>query len=68
MQLVKMRNKTIAVIADRSTGVVKSIETEIILSGEKTIREMTWECKKAMEKSINKRKYKILIINVYLYG
>ena len=62
-----MRNKTIAVIADKSTGVVKSIETEIILSEEEDIRRMTWECKKTMEKVINKRKYKILTINVYLY-
>lgn len=63
-----MRNKTIAVIADKSTGVVKSIETKIILSEKEDIREMTWECKKTMEKLIDKRKYKILIINVYLYG
>lgn len=62
-----MRNKTVAVIADKSTGVVKSIETEIILSEKEDIRRMTWECKKAMEKVINKKKYKILIINVYLY-
>lgn len=62
-----MRNKTIAVIADKSTGVVKSIETEIILSEKEDIRRMIWECKKTMEKAINKRKYKILIINVYLY-
>ena len=62
-----MRNKTIAVIADKSTGVVKSIETEIILSEKEDIRKMTWECKKTMEKVINKKKYKILIINVYLY-
>lgn len=62
-----MRNKTIAVIADKSTGVMKSIETEIILSEKKDIREMTWECKRTMEKIINKKKYKILIINVYLY-
>ena len=67
MQLAKMKNKTIAVIADKSTGVVKSIETEIILSEEEDIRRMTWECKKTMEKVINKRKYKILTINVYLY-
>lgn len=68
MQLAKMRNKTIAVIADKSTGVVKSLETEIILSEEEDIKRMTWECKKTMEKIIDKRKYKILIINVYLYG
>lgn len=63
-----MRNKTVAVIADRSTGVVKSIETEIILSEKEDKAKMTWECKEAMEKIINKKKYKILIINVYLYG
>lgn len=63
-----MRNKTIAVIADKSTGVVKSIETEIILSEEEDKGKMTWECKRSMEKVINKKKYKILIINVYLYG
>ena len=62
-----MRNKTIAVIADKSTGVIKSIETEIMLSEKEDIRRMTWECKRTMEKVINKRKYKILIINVYLY-
>ena len=62
-----MRNKTIAVIADRNTGVVKSIETEIIISEEKDKMKMTWECKKTMERIINKKKYKILIINVYLY-
>lgn len=62
-----MRNKTIAVIADKRTGVVKSIETEIILSEEEDKRRMTWECKISMEKCINKKKYKILTINVYLY-
>lgn len=62
-----MRNKTIAVIADKDTGVVKSIETEIILSERKDKGRMTWECKSTMEKLINKKKYKILIINVYLY-
>lgn len=61
-----MRNKTIAVIADKETGVVKSIETEIITS--RTIEEqIIWECKESMRKMINKRKYKILTINVYLY-
>ena len=56
MQLAKMRNKTIAVIADKSTGVVKSIETEIILSEKEDIRRTTWECKRTMEKVINKKK------------
>ena len=36
-----MRNKTIAVIADKSTGVVKSIETELILSEEKDIKRVS---------------------------
>ena len=27
-----MRNKTIAVIADKETGIIKSIETEVIIS------------------------------------
>lgn len=63
-----MRNKTIAVIADKKTGVVKSIETEIIISENQSIEAMQWECKTAMERAINKKKYKILIINVYLYG
>ena len=27
-----MRNKTIAVVADKGTGVIKSIETEVIIS------------------------------------
>lgn len=62
-----MRNKTIAVIADKRTGVIKSIETEIILSEKESKEQMIWECKNSMEKHINKTKYKILIINVYLY-
>lgn len=62
-----MRNKTIAVVADKSTGVVKSIETEIILSEKEDKTRMIWECKRTMEKIINKKKFKILIINVYLY-
>ena len=62
-----MKNKTIAVIADKSTGVIKSIETEIILWEEKDERKMIWECKKTMERAINKKKYKILTINVYIY-
>lgn len=61
-----MRNKTIAVIADKETGVVKSLEKEIITS--KEIKEqIIWECKECMRRMINKRKYKILTINVYLY-
>ena len=61
-----MRNKTIAVIADKETGVVKSIEMEIIAS-RKIKEQIIWECKESMRKMINKRKYKILTINVYLY-
>ena len=61
-----MRNKTIAIIADKETGVIKSLEKEIITS--RTIEEqIIWECKRSMRKMINKRKYKILTINVYLY-
>lgn len=61
-----MRNKTIAVIANKETGVVKSLEMEIITSRE--IREqIIWECKESMRKMIDKRKYKILTINVFLY-
>ena len=62
-----MRNKTIAVIADKKTGVVKSIETEIITSGETTLSLLRWECQTAIKKTINKIKYKILSINVYFY-
>lgn len=61
-----MRNNTIAVIADRETGVVKSIEMEIITS-RKIKEQIIWECKESIKKMINKRKYKILNINVYLY-
>ena len=38
-----MKNKTIAVIADKETGVIKSIETEVIISREKLESEMRWE-------------------------
>ena len=62
-----MRNKTIVVIADKKTGVVKSIETEIITSGETTLSLLRWECRETIKKTINKRKYKILSINVYFY-
>lgn len=62
-----MRNKTIAVIADKNTGVVKSIETEIITSDEKALSLIRWECQEAIKKTINKNKYKILSINVYFY-
>ena len=62
-----MRNKTIAVIVDKRTGVIKSIETEIIISKDQSMETMIWECKNTMEKMTNKKKYKILNINVYLY-
>lgn len=62
-----MRNKTIAVIANKKTGVVKSIETEIITSDEESLSLLRWEYQKAMKKTINKNKYKILSINVYFY-
>lgn len=61
-----MRNKTIAVIADKETGVIKSLEMEIIIS-RKIKEQIIWECKESMRRMINKRKYKILTINVYLY-
>ena len=63
-----MRNKTIAVIVDKRTGVVKSVETEIIVSKSQSMETMVWECKYTMRKVIDKKKYKILNINVYLYG
>ena len=62
-----MRNKTIAVIVDKRTGVVKSIETEIIVSKSQSMETMVWECKNTIKKVIDKKKYKILNINVYLY-
>ena len=63
-----MRNKTIAVIVDKRTGVVKSVETEIIISENQSMETMIWECKNTIRKVIDKKKYKILNINVYLYG
>ena len=62
-----MRNKTIAVIADKETGVVKSIETEVIVSKEELESEIRWECMAAIKKIINKKKYKIININTYFY-
>ena len=62
-----MRNKTIAVIADKETGVIKSIETEVIISQKELESEMRWECMEAIKRIINKKKYKIININVYLY-
>ena len=61
-----MRNKTIAVIADKETGVIKSIETEIIVLQRELESKMRWECMKAIEGIINK-KYKIININTYFY-
>ena len=61
-----MRNNTIAVIADKETGVVKSLEMEIITS--RTIKEQViWECINAIKKLIDKKKYKIININTYFY-
>lgn len=62
-----MRNKTIAVIADRETGVVKSIEAEVIVSQRELESEIRWECMAAIKKIINKKKYKIININTYFY-
>ena len=62
-----MRNKTIAVIADKKTGVIKSLETEIIISQKELESEMRWECMRAIKKLINKKKYKIININIYFY-
>ena len=62
-----MRNKTIAVIADKKTGVIKSLETEIITSQKKLESEIRWECATAIKKLINKKKYKIININTYFY-
>lgn len=62
-----MKNKTIAVIADKTTGVIKSIESEIITSGETALSLLRWECQEAIKKTINKNKYKILSINIYFY-
>lgn len=62
-----MRNKTIAVIADKKTGVIKSLETEIIISQKELESEMRWECMRVIKKLINKKKYKIININTYFY-
>lgn len=62
-----MRNKTIAIIADKETGVIKSIETEVIISQKELESEMKWECMNAIKKLINKNKYKIININTYFY-
>lgn len=62
-----MRNKTIAVIADRRTGAIKSIETEIIISKKEIEAEMRWECMQTIKKSIDKKIYKIININTYFY-
>lgn len=62
-----MRNKTIAVIADKETGVIKSIETEVIILQKELESEMRWECIEAIKRLINKKKYKIININTYFY-
>lgn len=62
-----MRNKTIAIIANKETGVIKSIETEIIITQKKLESEMKWECINAIKKLIDKKKYKIININTYFY-
>ena len=62
-----MRNKTIAIIADKETGVIKSIETEVIISQKELESEMKWECMRAIKKLINRKKYKIININAYFY-
>lgn len=62
-----MRNKTIAVVADKETGVIKSIETEVIISQKELESEMRWECMNAIKKLINKKKYEIININTYFY-
>lgn len=62
-----MRNKTIAVVADKETGVIKSIETEVIILQKELESEMRWECMNAIKKLINKKKYKIININTYFY-
>ena len=56
-----MRNKTIAVIADKKTGVVKSIEAEVIVSQRELESEIRWECMSAIKKMINKKRYKIYL-------
>lgn len=53
-----MRNKTIAVIADKRTGAIKSIETGIILSEKESKEQMIWECKISMENISIKRNIK----------
>ena len=62
-----MRNKTIAVVADKKTGVIKSIETEVIISQRELESEMKWECMNAIKKLINKKKYEIININAHFY-
>ena len=62
-----MRNKTIAVIADKETGVIKSIETEVIILQKELEPEIRWECMEAIKRLINKKRYKIININTYFY-
>ena len=46
-----MRNKTIAVIADKETGVIKSIETGVIILQRELESEMKWEYMNAIKKT-----------------
>lgn len=62
-----MRNKTVAVIVDKETGVIKSIETEMIIPRRELESEMRWECMAVIKKLINKKRYKIININTYFY-
>ena len=55
-----MRNKTIAVIADKETGIIKSIETEVIISQRELASEMKRECMNAIKKLIDKKSMKLL--------
>ena len=62
-----MKNKAIVVIADKETGVIKSLETEVIVLQRELESEMRWECMKAIKRVINKKRYKIININTYFY-
>lgn len=62
-----MRNKTIAVIVDKETGVIKSIETEVIIPQKELESEMRWECMETIKRLINKKKYQIINIKTYFY-
>ena len=51
-----MKNKTIAVIADKETGVIKSIETEVIIAQRELESEMRWECINTIKKTYKQEK------------